>query len=188
MLGAMIRMATARTREAFQQILDLQRRNLAAHLSPAEAAEQGFVTTRHDLELLERIGGPHGHVVAMDGDRVAGYALVMLKEFGAAIPVLVPMFDQIERLPYGSRKVAEVSHFVMGQVCVEKAHRGTGVFRGMYEELKRRMSGSFELVVTEVATRNTRSLRAHEKVGFRRALQYRADDGESWEVVTWDWQ
>lgn len=177
----MIRLTAARNGRDLQQILDLQQRNLATHLSPEEAAEQGFVTARHDLPLLERICGPHGHVVAMDGDRVVGYALVMLREFGAAVPILVPMFEQIERL------LGEARYVVMGQVCVEKAHRGQGVFAGMYDEFRRRLSGDFDLVVTEVATRNTRSLRAHEKVGFRRALQYQAHGGESWEIVTWDW-
>lgn len=183
----MIRTTTARSREALQQILDLQARNLADPLSPAEAAEQGFVTLRHDLPLLERLCGPYRHVVAMDGDRLVGYALVMLKEFGSAFPILLPMFEQIDRLTVGERRLVEMSYFVMGQVCVEKEYRGRGVFRGLYEELKEHMSGAFDLVVTEVATRNQRSLRAHEKVGFRRACQYLSPDHEQWEIVTWDW-
>ena len=181
-------MTAAQGRDELQQILELQRRNLATHVSPAEAAKEGFVTARHDLPLLERMCGAYGHVVAMDADRVVGYALVMLKDFGSAVPVLVPMFEQIGKLPYGKQTLGQTRYFVMGQVCVEKAHRGKGVFAGMYDELRRRMSGDFEVVVTEVATRNTRSLRAHEKVGFRRALGYRAHDGESWEIVTWDWR
>ena len=60
----MIRMTTAESRETLQQILDLQARNLAAHLSRAEAADQGFVTVHHDLPLLERLCGPYRHVVA----------------------------------------------------------------------------------------------------------------------------
>jgi len=184
----MIRMTTAESREALQQILDLQARNLAAHLSRAEAADQGFVTVHHDLPLLERLCGPYRHVVAMDGDRLVGYALVMLKEFAGAIPVIVPMFEQFDQLTIGDRRLAELRYFVMGQVCVDKDYRGTGVFRGLYEELKARMSGAFDLVVTEVASRNQRSLQAHLKVGFRSVLQYRSPDDEGWEIVTWDWR
>jgi GNAT superfamily N-acetyltransferase len=184
----MVRMTTAQSRATLHQILDLQARNLAAHLSPAEAADQGFVTLRHDLPLLERLCGPYRHVIAMDGDRLVGYALVMLKEFGSAFPVLAPMFEQIDRLTVGDRRLPDVNYFVLGQVCVEKEYRGKGVFRGLYEELKERMSGAFDLVVTEVASRNRRSLQAHVKVGFRRAFQYRSPDHEQWEIVTWDWR
>lgn len=184
----MIRMTTAESRETLQQILDLQARNLAAHLARAEAADQGFVTVHHDLPLLERLCGPYRHVVAMDGDRLVGYALVMLKEFAGAIPVIVPMFEQFDRLTVGDRRLAELRYFVMGQVCVDKDYRGTGVFRGLYEELKARMSGAFDLVVTEVASRNQRSLQAHLKVGFQCALRYRSPDDEQWEIVTWDWR
>src|SRR3954447_3779994 len=152
----MIRTTTARSRETLQQILDLQARNLAEHLSPAEAADQGFVTLRHDLPLLERLCGPYHHVVAMDGERLVGYALVMLKEFRSALPILEPMFEQMDRLTVGDRKLAEMSYFVMGQVCIEKEYRGKGVFPGLYEELKRKMSGELDLVVTEVASRNRR--------------------------------
>src|SRR6185436_12940071 len=97
----MIRTTTAQSTATLQQILDLQARNLAAHLPPAEAADQGFVTVHHELPLLERISGPYRHVVALDGGRVVGYALVMLREFAGAIPIIVPMFEQLDRLTIG---------------------------------------------------------------------------------------
>jgi len=187
-LAGLLTITTAQTRATLQQILDLQARNLASRLSPAEAEEQGFVTVKHDLALLERLCGSYRHVVALDGDALAGYALVMLKEFSGAVPVLVPMFEQIDRLMVGTQKLGEMSYFAMGQVCVDKPYRGRGVFQGMYEELKRQMSGSFERVVTEVATRNRRSVRAHAKVGFTLAAQYVSPDKESWDIISWDWR
>ena len=38
-----------------EQILDLQRRNLARNLSEREMAESGFVTVEHTLDLLRRM-------------------------------------------------------------------------------------------------------------------------------------
>jgi GNAT superfamily N-acetyltransferase len=169
------------------QILELQARNLAVHLSPAEATEQGFVTVRHEPSTLRQICGSHGHVVALEGGHIVGYALVMLKEFAGSIPVLVPLFELLDRIPFGSATVGDLDYFVMGQVCVAKEFRGTGVFRGLYDEMRSRMSGAFPLVVTEVATRNARSLRAHAKVGFRSLHRYVAPEGEEWDVVAWDW-
>ena len=184
----MIRYATADTRDLLEQILGLQSENLSDRVSPGEALEQGFVTVRHDLPLLECLSGRFRHVVALEDHRVVGYALVMLKEFGHRVPVLVPLFDQIDQLPYGLRRLCDAGYFVMGQVCIEKAFRGRGIFKGLYDELRNQMKSEFELVVTEIASRNIRSLKAHEKVGFRRVHRYTSPEGESWEVVVWDWR
>jgi len=174
--------------DVLAQILELQGRNLAAHLSPAEATEQGFVTVRHEPATLRQICGAHGHVVALEGSRVVGYALVMLKEFARSVPVLMPLFELLDRIPFGSAAVGDLDYFVMGQVCVAKEFRSRGVFPGLYGDLRARMRHAFPLVVTEVATRNTRSLRAHAKVGFRTLHRYVSPEGEEWDVVAWDWQ
>jgi L-amino acid N-acyltransferase YncA len=42
------------------------------------------------------------------------------------------------------------------------------------------------LLVTEVSTKNQRSLKAHEKVGFKNVFTY--EDGiDEWNVVIWNW-
>src|SRR5689334_14891865 len=110
-----IRYITSQAPEVLAQILQLQERNLAAHLSPAEASEQGFVTVRHDPLVLQQICGEHGHVVALDGDRVVGYALVMLKEFAGSIPVLVPLFELLDRVAFGAAAIGDLNYVVMGQ-------------------------------------------------------------------------
>lgn len=184
----MIKMTTAQSHETLQQILELLSRNFKGNVSPQEAEEQGFVTAFYELPDLERMCGPHRHVVAMDGDRLVGYALIMLKEFGRDFPLLVPMFERIDRLTVGDRRLAGMRYFVMGQVCIEKAYRGKDLrlFDLLYEKLKEQMSGAFDLVVTEVASRNQRSLKAHARVGFRPADRYL--DKEEWEIIVWDWR
>jgi RimJ/RimL family protein N-acetyltransferase len=42
-----------------------------------------------------------------------------------------------------------------------------------------------DLCVTEIATRNLVSIRAHEKMGFEIISRY-ADPGEEWVIVAWD--
>jgi hypothetical protein len=187
----MIQTTTAQSQETLEQILDLQARNYKDNLSPEEAAEQGFLTARYSLSDLETMRGPYRHVVAMDGGgRLAGYALVMLKEFGRDFPLLVSMFERINRLTFGGRRLAETSYFVMGQVCVEKKYRGNKdlqVFDRLYEGLKAQMSGDFDLVVTEVSSRNPRSSKAHARVGFQPADRY-LDEKDAWEIIVWDWR
>jgi RimJ/RimL family protein N-acetyltransferase len=49
------------------------------------------------------------------------------------------------------------------------------------------MQHKYDFVITEIATHNTRSLRAHEKVGFRLLHNY-TDATDEWDVVLWNWQ
>ena len=177
----------ARTEDDLEGILALQRRNLETSLSDTDVRADGFVTVRHDLELLSEMNASAAHVVARADGVVVGYALVMLREFETRIPILAPMFEVLRDLSFRGRPLDETSYFVMGQVCVAEGHRGSGVFGALYDGLRRNYRDDFDLVVTEIATRNGRSRRAHEKVGFELLRRYVDEEGESWDVVTWDW-
>lgn len=169
-----------------EQIMSLQGKNLEELLSSEEVASQGFVTLQHDLALLKKLAGPHRHIIALHGQELAGYALVMLKEFSEAFPILVPMFEKIGQIHYQGSPLASSAYFVMGQVCIDKPWRGKGIFAGLYQQMRQRLRASFEYCLTEVATRNARSIRAHEKAGFHTINIYEAD-GEEWAIMLWDW-
>ncbi len=144
------------------------------------------MTVEHDLPLLRRMAKPYGHAVAMNGEQLVGYALVMLPTLRDDIEVLRPMFARLNHLTYQGQKVSSYPFFVMGQVCIAYDYRGKGVLAELYEQLRRSAVGSFDLIVTEVASRNRRSLRAHQKVGFQSIETYRIDAGEEWNVLLWD--
>ena len=173
----------ARTETDLRQILALQRANLPDHLTAGEQAEQGFVSVQHDLELLRRMNTPFAHSVARDGEEVVAYALVMEPRFRSEIAMLRSLFDRADRQHFRGRALADIPYFVMGQVCIAKAYRGQGVFDALYTDLCQRLSGNFDLVVTLIAGRNSRSLRAHERVGFRELERYAGDSGEEWVLV-----
>lgn len=166
-------------------ILQLQRENLATAISREEALEEGFVTVEHNFALLKRMNTPYPHIIAKDADEVIGYTLVMLRDLRDEIPVLVPMFEQIDSIIYNEVPLRVTRYFIMGQVCIAKEYRGQGVFPGLYQEMARRMAGSFDYIITEVSLRNQRSLRAHHKVGFETIREFRAEDGEEWAIVLW---
>jgi ribosomal protein S18 acetylase RimI-like enzyme len=163
-----------------EQILALQRANLAPNLTAEEIAAQGFVTVVHDLPLLQRMHAVSPSIVAVDGDQIAGYALVMPVECRDLIPVLVPMFDRLDALGIAR-------YYIMGQICVAAPYRGRGVFDALYEAHRAHLGARYERCVTEVATRNTRSMRAHERVGFRVVETYR-DETDEWALIAWDWR
>ncbi|MCP3102389.1 GNAT family N-acetyltransferase [Myxococcus sp. K15C18031901] len=176
----------ARDTTDLQQILSLQRENLKQVLSTDEMRTQGFVTVQHDLGALEHMHALAPSVVARHGGAVVAYALTMPRECRALMPVLVPMFDLLDGLDYQGRPLRDVPFYVMGQVCVGKEHRGQGLFDQLYAMHRELYRGRYELLITEISTRNLRSMRAHARVGFQVLHTYR-DATDEWAVVTWDW-
>lgn len=162
---------------------------LALQRACREPTADGFVTVAHTLDDLRAMHAIAPSIVARDAaGRIVGYALVMPRETRVRIPVLEPMFQMIEALPSGTicgRPGAR--WYVMGQVAVAQAHRGTGLFARMYDEHRARYQDRYDAVVTEVATRNPRSLRAHERVGFRTISIYR-DHTDEWALIAWEWR
>ena len=168
--------------EDLRAILALQASQRAAALGPEASARDGFVTVSHDPETLRRMHALAPSVVAVDGPTLAGYALVMPVEAAPWVPVLAPMFDLLRTLTFRGRPLASLRHYVMGQVCVAPAWRGQGVFDALYEGHRRFLADRHDLVVTEIATRNGRSMRAHARVGFETIHVYR-DATDEWAVV-----
>lgn len=179
----------AESEEELQQILALQQINLPKNISQEESRDQGFVTVEHDFPLLSSMNESAPQIIASAAGKVIGYALVMLEHFSSQIPVLIPMFKMLSTLSYQGKSFEEYRYYVMGQVCVDKAFRGQGLFDGMYHEQRRQLSGKYDFVVTEVATRNTRSMRAHERVGFETIHIYTDQNhGEEWAIILWNWK
>lgn len=179
----MISYGMSNTEEELKGILELQQVNLPKNISTGELKSQGFVTVEHDLDLLTQMNLPFQHIIAKENNKIIGYTLVMLRKWKNNIPVLKEMFHQIDSINYDGKKLGESKYFIMGQVCVAKSHRGQGIFAGLYEEMKERMKENFDYIITEIASRNYRSLRAHEKVGFEEIKTYQIGDGEKWVLV-----
>jgi ribosomal protein S18 acetylase RimI-like enzyme len=161
---------------------------LALQRASRAPTQDGFVTVEHTLDILRAMHAGAPSVVARDPHgAVVGYAIVMTQEARALLPILEPMFALVERLPPGALSARpDARWYVMGQVAVAPAYRGSGVFDALYAEHRARYRERFDLVVTEVATRNTRSMRAHQRVGFRTVTTYR-DATDEWALIAWDW-
>ncbi|MGB3546388.1 MAG: GNAT family N-acetyltransferase [Saprospiraceae bacterium] len=173
----------ARTDDDLRGIQAIQAANLPDTLTEEESREQGFVSIRHELDLLRLMNQPHGHTVARDASgRVVGYALVMEPRHRETVPFLLRFFTLLDTLTYRGKPLAGYRYFSMGQIAVAKDYRGQGVFRGLYHDLFTRTAPHFDLVVTAIALSNVRSRRAHERVGFE-DLHFYEQDGKEWVVV-----
>lgn len=172
----MIQYKLSSSSEEIEQILQLQQQNFPNNLSEEDRSRDGFVTVKHTADILLKWQKQQPHVLAISDGKVVGYALSMLPEHRNDIPILVPMFEKID-----AKVDSTLRYLVMGQVCIDKAYRGKGIFRGLYDKMKSSCN-EFDWIITEVDTANERSLRAHEAVGFQELLTYQQDE-QLWSLI-----
>ncbi len=182
----MLRTSLVNNTEELQQILQLQKENLIQHLAEDESRSQGFVTMHHSPEILLRMHEMAPSVIIKDNERLVAYALTMLKECRDLVPALQSMFDLFDILSWKNKPLNSYRYYVMGQICVAKQYRGKGLVNELYRYHKDIYSPKFDLFLTEIATRNHRSLKAHQTAGFQTIHIYR-DHLDEWAVVGWDW-
>lgn len=182
----MIELTTVTNDRELEQILDLQQRNLPHNIGETEMKEEGFVTLVHDIDVLQKMHELGPSVIALHENKIIGYALVMHRGCRQLFPPLEPMFAKLDMLQYNLRPLNNYEFYVMGQVCIDKEFRGKGIFDSLYHKHKELHSGQYSFILTEVATRNERSLRAHKRVGFQTLNIYR-DKLDEWAVILWNW-
>lgn len=165
----------------------LQQQNLKQNLTAAEAAEEGFVTAEYSLGYLQQMHNESPSVIARDNHIIAGYALATTKEVGMQHDLLSDLFTTIDKLTYRSYPLKNSAYIVVGQLCVARDYRGTGLAQKMYDAFRRMYEDKFDYCITDVAESNPRSLKAHLKSGFRviDVLNY---GGTTWNVILWDWK
>ena len=183
----MLTFSTSSTTSDFRQILDLQNRNVESALHKEEVQSEGFVSARHTVALIEKMNSPYPHIIAKSDDQIIGFTLVMLQSLQNDIELLVPLFKNINSITYQEELIKNTSYFVMGQVCIDKPFRRKGIFRKLYHQLRDQMQPHFKYCITGISTRNIRSWKAHEKVGFKLIHKYTDSKGD-WIIVLWDWK
>ena len=183
----MIHSTLVNSESELQQILDLQQQNLPKNISAEELRSQGFVTFQHDLETLQQFHQLAPSVIVKDNDKVVAYALAVVNEARHIFPPIESMFVLLEILQWKNQSFHDFRYYAMGQVCVAKDYRGKGIFEMLYQQHKKSYSHKFDLLVTQISTKNHRSLRAHKKVGFETALVEK-DELDEWALVVWDWR
>jgi len=169
----------AETTLELYQILELQQINILDSISKEESETEGFVTVKHDFEILNAMNNKCAHTIAKSNGNIIGYALSMVKEFKEEIAILKPMFKEIE-----NSVDSNLSYITMGQICIDKTFRKQGVFRGLYSAMKEHVKHEFDVIITEVDKKNTRSLNAHQAIGFELLKTYKTNNQE-WALLSW---
>lgn len=183
----MLQATTVTTEDELIQIHHLNQQNLKQNLSNDERQKEGFVTWLYSMELLKQMHALAPSVIVKDADKVVGYALVTPIESAVFHTDLQMMIDNLQSLVFNNKPMYSYTYYCMGQICINKAYRGQGIFYRLYNKHKEVYSSKFDLLVTEISTSNLRSLKAHENVGFVTINTYR-DKTDEWNVVIWDWK
>lgn len=178
---------TYRNKADLEGISTLQKANLKKNLSNQEIETYGFVTVDHSLEMLENLNSIEPQIVAKDDKEVIGYVLAMTKLSKSDIPIILPMFEEFEKIDYNGQLVSEYNYMVVGQVCVHKNYRGKGVFEKCFQLYKDTFADRYDICITEIALANHRSRNAHKKVGFKEIHIYTDSYQTQWVIVLWDW-
>jgi len=175
------------TKNDLIQINNLNQQNLKDNLSIKEQEEQGFVTWLYPVSLLQQIHTIAPSIIAKDKHKVVGYALVTPIEAAGFHTSLKGMIEYIEMIMYNGKHLSSYNYYIMGQVCIDKDYRGRGIFDLLFQKHKELYKGKYELLITEISTKNYRSQKAHEKVGFKTIYTY-PDTLDEWNVMIWDWR
>ena len=97
------------------------------------------------------------------------------------------MFELFGELIYAGKAVSTCNYLVVGQVCVDKDYRGKGILEKCYEKYKYIFKDKYDFAITEIASKNLRSINAHRRIGFHEIHKYTSPDMEEWSIVAWDW-
>jgi hypothetical protein len=182
-----IQFGVAVREDELRQILELQKSNHSEGIGEEQKFSEGFVTVQHNMELLIKMNSIAPQIIAKEGDKVVGYGLVIRPELKFVVPILIPMFDLIETLYYKGKLLNSCRYYVMGQICVAQGHHSNGIFEGLCKKHRDVYSPEYDLCLTEVATRNRRSMKAHNRIGFKTIHTFR-NSSEEWNIVLWDWK
>ncbi|WP_341226223.1 GNAT family N-acetyltransferase [uncultured Arcticibacterium sp.] len=185
----MIEIVKAKRDEDLRGILALQAANLRQNLSQEEMETQGFVTLEYDFDFLKVMPANNHHIIAKDGDKVVGYVLLMDRSTNHLMKEGAGIFPIFHEVVYKGKQFGDTNYVSVGQVCVDKNYAGQGLMRRMYNQYRDSYKGIYDLAMTDVSSKNARSLNAHLKTGFEIVKTFdEPDAGEPWEIIVWDWR
>lgn len=178
---------TSKSEKDLLGIIELQKNNLPANLTPEEISSQGFLTVIHSLSDLKKMNDIEQHIICKDKEKVIAYLLAMTSKSKNDIPILLPMFETFIKVINKGKAVSLYNYIVVGQVCVDKNYRGKGVLDKCYEEYKKCFKERYDFAITEIVSTNLRSINAHKRIGFSEVYTYNSPIMERWSIVIWEW-
>lgn len=184
----MIDYSIVNTEEELKGIHSLLESNLAINVPDEVEDKEGFLTVAYSFEDLKRMHEVEPAIIAKNKDQVIAYVLALNPVIKNDFPILVPLLELFDSINYEGRSVSTYHYLIIGQACIEKNYRGKGVFKKIYAAYHARFRDKYDFAISEIATRNERSMNAHRRIGFIPVHEYTGPDGVQWTVVIFDWK
>jgi ribosomal protein S18 acetylase RimI-like enzyme len=165
----------------------LQTENLRKNVDANEAVSQGFLMAEYSLEFLQSMHQAAPSIIANDGNKVVGYALVATQAVRHEHDLLADLFNTIDQTQFEGKTLASASYVVVGQLCVSKDYRGQGLVQQLYGHFRECLETEYDFCITDVAQANARSLKAHKNTGYQ-VIDTLSYGGIAWDIVLWDWR
>ena len=163
-------------------VVALQDANLAWNLGEDEK-ESGYLSARFTPKQFGEMNADCAVVVAEDNGQLTGYACCASQSFSAGTPILQAMMQEFSKLSYLGTPLG-AGCCIYGPVCVARAYRGKGVFRGLLARLKEEIRGRHDVAVCFIGKTNVRSLAAHvDGLGMSVLGDFRFEGKSFWIVA-----
>lgn len=150
----------------YKGIIALQKINIIGNLNPQEA-ENGFLSIEMDKWNFSEISRDLGLAVAVSSHEIVGYLCGTSYSYSLKFPILRTMLGKLHELSIDKKPLNASNTFVYGPVCIAKSERGSGILKGLYQELKRIALPRYSFCVLFISDRNKRSFNAHLKLGMK---------------------
>ena len=158
-----------------QGALELLQSQHRDNLSDSEK-QDGFISVRFTMETLNEMTDNGITVVAVADDITAGVLSAQSCDYNLrSIPLAAKLIEACHGLTFQNEDIELDRAIICGPVCVAKDFRGQGIFEKMYDVFKVEARDSYDLGLTLIARTNPRSLRAHEKIGYKNLISFDFD-------------
>lgn len=170
------------TKDDLDQVHDLQKRYHVSTISDEDRPD-GFVTTLFTSEQFERlIDDEAGLSIAVDGDKVVGYAMAASWEYWSEWPLFAHMINDLPDTEYLGRTMSMENSYQYGPICVDKEYRGIGVFAHLFDFSRESMRERYPVLLTFVNQINPRSITAHRKLGLDLIKEFQFNNNDYYEL------
>lgn len=185
----MVEICNAVSASDLEGIKYVQEANLRRNLSETEALLDGFILAEFDIDFLEKITRHYPIIIAKEEGCVVGYALIVSNEIGREYAFFHNKLEKINKVVYKGTPLEKKSYVFCAQLCVAASHRGQGIMGQFYDKIRQvvyELTPEITICVADVAVENKRSLRAHEKYGFKTIDAIKCQE-TPFNVIVWDW-
>lgn len=151
---------TRATKLDIDGVLELQSKYLISNMTDIEKKE-GFVTTAFTVQQIENIVIENGLFVAKHQNKIVAYVFAGSWDYFSQWPIFRFMTNRLVNLTFKNTCISTTNSFQYGPICIDKAYRGSGLLKSIFEFMRVRLQDQYPIGITFINKQNNRSINAH---------------------------